>query len=138
MSSTITYTDSLSSITPDKLAGFFAGWPNPPAPETHLRILQGSAFVWLAVDEASGRVVGFVNAISDGLHAAFIPNLEVLAEYQGRGIGTGLMQRMIATCRHLYALDLVCDAALRPFYERLGMRAVAGMAIRNYDRQAGG
>lgn len=135
---TIRYTDSLSGITPEQLRGFFVGWPNPPSPETHLRILQRSAFVWLAVEETSGRVIGFVNAISDGLHTAFIPNLEVLPEYQGRGIGTGLMQRMIATCRHLYALDLVCDAALRPFYERLGMRAVTGMALRHYDRQAGG
>ncbi|NPV65512.1 MAG: GNAT family N-acetyltransferase [Anaerolineae bacterium] len=135
---TIRYTDSLSGITPVQLRGFFVGWPNPPSPETHLRILQGSAFIWLAVDDTSGRVVGFVNAISDGLHAAFIPNLEVLPEYQGRGIGTGLMQRMIATCRHLYALDLVCDAALQPFYERLGMRAVTGIALRHYDRQAGG
>ncbi len=134
---TIRYTDSLSGITPDQLRGFFVGWPNPPTPETHLRILQGSAVVWLAIDETSGRVVGFVNAISDGLHAAFIPNLEVLPEYQRRGIGTGLMQRMIATCRHLYALDLVCDAALQPFYERLGMRPVTGMAIRHYDRQNG-
>lgn len=134
---TIRYTDSLSGITPDQLRGFFVGWPNPPTPETHLRILQGSAFVWLAIDETSGRVVGFVNAISDGLHAAFIPNLEVLPEYQRRGIGTGLMQRMIATCRHLYSLDLVCDAALQPFYERLGISPVTGMAIRHYDRQNG-
>ncbi len=134
---TITYTDSLTGITPDRLAGFFVGWPHPPTPQTHLRILQGSAFIWLAIDDSTGNVVGFANAISDGVHAAFIPNLEVLPEYQGRGIGTELMRRMIATCRHLYALDLVCDTTLRPFYERLGMHALTGMALRNYDRQAG-
>jgi hypothetical protein len=34
-------------------------------------------------------------------------------------------------------IDLMCDPAVQPFYERLGMRPVIGMVVRNYDRQAG-
>ncbi|MGH3427694.1 MAG: GNAT family N-acetyltransferase, partial [Terriglobales bacterium] len=37
------------------------------------------------------RVVGFVNAISDGIATAFIPWLEVVPHRQGRGIGAALM-----------------------------------------------
>lgn len=29
---------------------------------------------------------------------------------------------MLANVRHLYMIDLVCDADLQPFYERLGLR----------------
>jgi ribosomal protein S18 acetylase RimI-like enzyme len=133
----IRYTDSLDIITQDKLAGFFVGWPNPPSTETHLRILQGSYRVWLAVDDDSGNVIGFISAISDGVLAAFIPNLEVLPKYQGQGIGTELVKRMFDSLKHLYSIDLICDEDVRPFYERLQMRSATGMVLRYYENQAG-
>ncbi len=133
----IIYTDSLEQITPGQLHGFFVGWPNPPSPATHRRILQGSTEIVLAIDDQTGKVVGFITAISDGVLAAFIPNLEVLPTYQGQGIGTKLVQRMLNKLDHLYAIDLMCDADIQPFYERLGMQRAAGMIWRNYDRQHG-
>lgn len=132
----IKFTDSLAGITADQLDGpYWVGWPNPPSPENHLRILQGSYRVWLALDEETGKVVGFINAISDGVQAAYIPLLEVLAQYQGQGLGSELTRRMIESLRHLYQIDLMCDDDVRPFYERLGMKPAGGMIIRNYDRQ---
>lgn len=132
----ITYTDSLAGITSEALqGGFFAGWPNPPSPTSHYRILENSAAIILARRE-DGLVIGFITAISDGVSCAYIPHLEVLPAYQGQGIGTTLVQQMVAKLRHLYMVDLVCDPAVQPFYERLGMRAVVGMVLRNYDRQA--
>lgn len=132
----IGYTNSIDGLSVDQLrGGFFVGWPNPPAPEAHYRILAGSAAVVLA-REPAGSVVGFITAVSDGVSCAYIPHLEVLPAYQGQGIGTELVQRMLAQLRHLYMIDLVCDPSVRPFYERLGMRALVGMATRNYDRQA--
>lgn len=132
----ITYTSSLAGITSDHLrGGFFAGWPYPPAPETHYQILANSAVIVLAQIEDK-TVIGFITAISDGVSCAYIPHLEVLPDYQGRGIGTELMHRMLARLRHLYMIDLVCDPPLQSFYERVGMRAVVGMVVRNYDRQS--
>ncbi len=132
----ITYTDSLDTITSSELqGGFFVGWPNPPSPTNHYRILASSAAIVLA-RTADGTVVGFITAVSDGVSCAYIPHLEVLPAYQGQGIGTALMQQMLAKLRHLYMIDLVCDPAVQPFYERLGMRNVVGMVVRNYDRQA--
>ncbi len=133
----ITYTDSAAAITPDHLTGFFVGWPNPPSPETHLRLLHESDHVVLAVDDAANRVVGFVTAISDGVLSAYVPHLEVLPDYQGQGIGTQLMRRIVARLDRLYMVDLLCDPELQPFYARLGMRPATGMLIRNYHRQAG-
>jgi len=132
----ITYTDSLDTITSSELqGGFFVGWPNPPSPTNHYRILANSAAIVLA-RTADGTVVGFITAVSDGVSCAYIPHLEVLPAYQGQGIGTTLVQQMLAKLRHLYMIDLVCDPAVQPFYERLGMRNVVGMVVRNYDRQA--
>jgi ribosomal protein S18 acetylase RimI-like enzyme len=133
----ITYTDSLADVTSDDLqGGFFVGWPNPPSPLTHYHILANSAAIVLA-RIADGTVVGFITAVSDGISCAYIPHLEVLPAYQGRGIGTQLVRQMLAKLRHLYMIDLVCDPPLQRFYERLGMRPVVGMVVRHYDRQAG-
>ncbi len=133
----VTYTDSLDGITPDHLRGFFAGWPEAPAPETHLRLLRGSSHILLALDPAAGRVVGFITAVSDGVLAAYIPLLEVLPEYQGQGIGSELVRRMLDTLRGLYMVDLVCDEGLKPFYERCGMMSYHAMIKRDYSRQSG-
>jgi ribosomal protein S18 acetylase RimI-like enzyme len=131
----IHYSDSLEGIKAEALAGFFVGWPNPPQPETHLRLMQGSYKVWLALD--GEKVVGFISAISDGVLAAFIPNLEVLPEYQGKGIGLELTKRMLESLKHLYSIDLMCDEDVQPFYEKLGMRRYSGMIYRYYENQAG-
>ncbi|HEX5167480.1 MAG TPA: GNAT family N-acetyltransferase [Thermomicrobiales bacterium] len=134
----IRYTDSLDEIDAGQLdGGFFAGWPNPPSPENHLRMLRGSGHVWLAIDTGSGKVVGFVSAISDGVLAAYIPLLEVLRNYQHDGIGGELMHRMLETLSGIYMIDLLCDEELQPWYERLGMRRATGMLVRNYAAQSG-
>ncbi|MCB9914031.1 MAG: GNAT family N-acetyltransferase [Planctomycetes bacterium] len=131
------FTDSLAGVAPEQLAGFFEGWPDPPSPVTHLALLRGSAHVVLAVDEASGRVVGFVNALSDGVLSAYVPLLEVLPEWRGRGIGRALVERILAACEDLYMTDLSCDPGLVPFYEALGLARGTAMLRRRYDRQSG-
>ncbi len=131
----ITYTESLDGITTEQLSGpFFVGWPSPPAPAAHLRILQGSSAVVLARAD-DGAVIGFITAISDGVSAAYIPHLEVTPSYQGQGIGSELVRRMQARLSHVYMVDLLCDEDVQPFYERLGMHPYTGMLLRNYDRQ---
>lgn len=132
----ITYTASIEGVTTDHLrGGFYKGWPNPPSPETHLRVLQGSAHVVLAKDGVN--VVGYITAITDGVLAAYIPHLEVLDSYQGRGIGSELVRLMLEKLRTIYMIDLICDVDVQPFYERLGMMRYTGMIKRNYDRQSG-
>ena len=133
----ITYTTSLDGITAAKLPGFFVGWPQPPTPDTHLRVLQGSSHVVLALDDTTGNVVGYITAVSDGVLAAYIPHLEVLPAYQQQGIGSELVRRLLDTLRHLYMIDLVCDEDVMPFYERFGLRRYGAMIRRHYDRQAG-
>ena len=130
----IRYTTDLTNITADQLrGGFFAGWPNPPAPVDHLRMLQGSYAVELAL--VDDQVIGYLTAISDGVSTAYLPQLEVLEAYRGQGVGSELVCRMLERLRHLYAIDLLCDPDVQPFYERLGMRHASGMLLRNYDRQ---
>ena len=133
----IVYAETAETLTAQQLSGFFVGWPNPPTPETHLQLLERSDEVVIAQDDTTGQVVGFITAITDGVLSAYIPLLEVLPAYQGQGIGSELVRRMLAKLADLYMVDLLCDPNMQPFYEHLGMRPTAGMVRRNYDRQAG-
>ena len=53
----IYYTSNIDSISIDKLLGFFASWPNPPSPETHLKLLHQSDEVLLVVDDQASQAV---------------------------------------------------------------------------------
>jgi ribosomal protein S18 acetylase RimI-like enzyme len=134
----IVYTDSLEGITPAHLAGgFFAGWPNPPSPETHLRLLRNSTHIVLARQDETGPVVGYVCALSDHVLFAYLSSLEVLPAFQRQGIGRDLVRRMQAKLADLYAIDLLCDPDRQPFYARCGLQPAVGMCARNYARQSG-
>jgi len=130
----IQYQDDLGGVTTDLLTGFWNGWPSAPTPELHLRILAGSEAIVLAIDSvAAGRVVGFVTAVGDGLFATYIPLLEVLPGYQGRGIGSELMRRLLARLTDRYMVDLVCDDELIAFYEQFGMSRYGAMILRRRE-----
>ncbi|NIP41911.1 MAG: GNAT family N-acetyltransferase [candidate division Zixibacteria bacterium] len=131
------YTSSTEDINPENLNGFFVGWPNPPSTQTFLKILKQSHEVVLAVDDATDNVVGFINAISDGILSAYIPLLEVLPEYKGRGIGSELVTRMLRKLDGLYMIDLVCDQELQAFYTKIGLKPGFAMMIRNFKKQSG-
>ncbi|WP_374017137.1 GNAT family N-acetyltransferase [Paenibacillus thiaminolyticus] len=131
------YKNSLDGITSDMLQGFFVDWPNPPAPDTHLRLLKQSSKVILAVDDTANQVVGFITAISDGILSAYLPLLEVLPAYKNKGIGKELVTRMLTELDDIYMIDLCCDDDLVPYYDKLGMTKTNGMILRNYNRQSG-
>lgn len=134
----ISYSDSLDGIGPEQLqGGFFEGWPKPPSPITHLRLLRGSYRVQLAIEERTGSVVGFLNAISDGVLSAYLPLLEVLPVYRGRGIGSELMRRMLLALDGLYMVDLTSTSGKEGFYQQLGMTPATAMIRRNYVMQSG-
>ncbi len=134
----VRYQDNLDGIAAEHLeGGFFEGWPNPPSPTTHLKLLHGSYMVRLAVAQRTGQVVGFVNAISDGVLSAYLPLLEVLPAYRGRGIGSALMRRMMQGLAGLYMVDLTSTAGKEGFYQQLGMTPASSMILRNYAMQSG-
>lgn len=117
--------------------GFFEGWPNPPSIEKHKQILANSYKAIVAIDGRNHKIIGFINAISDGILSAYIPLLEVLPQYQKQGIGSGLVRRILEELDGFYMIDLSCDKELQSFYEKLGMIKSHGMVYRNYKYQCG-
>lgn len=133
----IFYQTTTTGITPANLNGFFVGWPNPPTPATHMKILRQSSHVVLAIDDSTGQVVGFINAVSDGILTAYLPLVEVLPAYQFSGIGAELVRRMLEQLKDYYMIDLISRPDLQRGYETFGFQRAAGMAIRNFAYQSG-
>ncbi len=132
----IEYRYDLDGIDETWLEGpFFVDWPNPPSPATHLRILHAAEERVVAVSD--GRVVGFVTALTDRILTAYIPLLEVTPGFQEQGIGTRLVQHLLERFDRLYAVDVLCDPDVIPFYERFGFQASTGAVLRRYEHQAG-
>lgn len=128
----IIYGTDTEDISIEQLEGFFVGWRSPLTKRQHYNILRNSNYIVLAYDTEKSRVVGFINALSDNISFAFIPMLEVLPEYQNRGIGTELMKRMLELLGTIDCIDLTCDVEMHGFYERFDMLRSTGMVIRKY------
>jgi hypothetical protein len=124
----ITYQESLEGVRVEQLrGGFFVGWPNPPAPEAHYRILAGSAAIVLALN--GDEVVGFITAISDGVCSAYISPARGIASLPGPGgwHGTGAADAG-ETQKLLYGRSAVryrCAAILCPARHASGQRDAA-------------
>ena len=133
----IKYTYTAEHITPAMLQGFFVDWPNPPSDKTHLNLLKNSDMIVLATDTKKHIVIGFITAVTDNVLSCYIPFLEVLPEYQHKGIGKKLVHRMFKKLKSAYMVDLMCDTNLEVFYKRFKMQPSSGMILRNYKKQSG-
>ena len=89
----IQYSSNVELLETLDLNGFFVGWPSQPSSENFTKILKSSYKVVIAFEE--GKLIGFINSISDGILCSYIPLLEVLPDYQKQGIGKELIKRML-------------------------------------------
>ena len=82
--------------------------------------LRQSWYFVAAYDGAT--LAGTGRIVSDGVLHALIVDVIVRPEYQGRGIGTRVMERLLARCRAagLRDVQLFCARDKAPFYARLG------------------
>ena len=81
---------------------------------------------WYAIcARRGGQVVGTGLVLSDGVLHALIVDVIVMPEVRGHGIGTEIMQRLVARCQEAGVLQVQLFSARgkRDFYERLGFVA---------------
>ena len=71
-------------------------------------------------------LVGYVDSVSNGVTDAYIQDLIVRPDYHGKGIGTDLMKKMIASLKekHIYMISVIFEESLKPFYDRFGFNTM--------------
>jgi ribosomal protein S18 acetylase RimI-like enzyme len=78
---------------------------------------------WLTVCASeNNKLVGFGRVVTDVAIHAMIFDLIVLPDYQGRGIGTMILQTLVKRCQDqgLKDVQLFCAKGQRAFYEKNG------------------
>ncbi len=131
--SAIQISSDLRDLEDATLEGFFVGWPNPPSAATLRRLICESDIRFFAIDSDTGQCVAYLTGLTDNVLFSYLSSLEVLPDYQGRGIGQELVQRFLETTTHVYATDLVCDPEVQPFYQRCGLIPYHAMVMRRRD-----
>jgi len=128
----IEYSDRILPYDDFIIKGFCNGWQKPLTIKEIIDLLRNSSYRIIAVDTETKRIVGIITALSDEVNWAFIPDLEVVPEFKGRGIGKALLEKMLAKFSHMNCIDLTCDIAMQTYYEKFGMLRSNGMIIRKY------
>jgi GNAT superfamily N-acetyltransferase len=96
-------------------------------PDVHRRAFEAShtaVFVYHA-----HRLIGFGRAISDGVYQAAIYDCAVLPEFQGKGIGTKIMNNILLRISQCNVI-LYAAPGKEGFYQKNGFRKMlTGMAL---------
>ena len=73
-------------------------------------------------EEENQKLIGFVDSISNGVTDAYIQDLMVHPDFQGKGIGSELMNKMIEYLKNegIYMISVLYDEGLKSFYSRFG------------------
>ncbi len=93
-----------------------------------------TSYCHIAVYEKEA-LIGYIDCVSNGVTDAYIQDLMVHPDYQGRGIGTDLMKKMIDYLKkkHIYMISVVFEESLKPFYEKFGFFNMLCGQMETYD-----
>jgi ribosomal protein S18 acetylase RimI-like enzyme len=94
------------------------GWSSADKPTALHQGLLASHSLVTAWETAS--LVGLVSSLSDGHLLVYFTHLLVRPDYQGRGIGTELMIRMMARYKDFHQQTVLADGRAVDFYKTLG------------------
>jgi len=83
------------------------------------------------------KLIGYIDTVSNGVTDAYIQDLMVSPEYQGKGIGTELMNRTISylKARKIYMISVVFEEKLLPFYKQFGFFNMLCGQMQTYEME---
>jgi len=91
--------------------------------------------VWYAAARAGDKVVGRTTLLA-GAETAGVYDVDVIREFRGRGIGTALVNTVLAQAKHLGYRSAVLSATGMGFnvYQRAGFREVGKLSYWKYGK----
>lgn len=122
----IHYSTSKDQFTDDGLEALFLSveWKSGQFPRELLKAMRGSHSVVSAWD--GKKLVGLINALSDGVLTVYFHYVLVDPQYQGHGIGKELVKMMLHMYKGYQTKALIAYPEVVAFYRRLGFETEAG------------
>lgn len=106
-----------------------AGWWKPEYPESaaYAASLVRNSFCFAGAFYKK-RLVGMGRSFSDGTGDAYIQDVTVLKEFQGKGLGKKIVLTIVDYLRRrgIDWIGLISEPGLKRFYHELGFRAMKG------------
>jgi ribosomal protein S18 acetylase RimI-like enzyme len=120
----------------DQLAALFraVGFRRSTEHDVLAAMVAGSR--WVVSAWEGTRLVGFARAISDGVSNAYVSTVAVLPSHQRRGIGRGLMERLLADKPTVKWVVHTSDAG-EGLYREHGFVDATRMLVRARDAERG-
>ena len=99
-------------------------------------MIRGS-LCFMVARALDGKIIGMGRVISDGFSDAYIQDVVVLRDYRGRGIGRGLVRRLVQFCvdRKIGWIGLVAEPGTQGMYEGLGFGPLVGYQPMLYGKR---
>lgn len=93
-----------------------------------------TSYCHIAVYEGN-KLIGYIDSTSNGVTDAYIQDLMVHPNFQGKGIGTELVNQMIAYMKEkqIYMVSVVFEKELKSFYERFGFYTMLSGQLETYE-----
>lgn len=123
------FTDDLASIDWDELSALYRAAPlGDKAPADLKLVFENSMFRVFVFED--GRLVGAGRALADGRDCAYLCDIAVLPDQQGRGLGKEIVGRLVRLSAGHRKIILYSVPGREPFYEAFGFRRMTtAMAI---------
>ena len=109
-------------IAGKKLAELYQAvrWLHFKQPDKLKEAYRNSDFVVTAWD--GERLVGAGRIITDGCFNAYIPDIAVMPDCRGKGVGRGIVIRLVKTCKGYYNITAVAeDPPAEKFFRSCGL-----------------
>lgn len=109
------------------------GWTNyTTKPEMLANAYQNSLKIYAAYD--GELLIGIIRAVGDGFSILYIQDILILPEYQRKGMGTALMEKMLAEYQQVYQKVLMTDNSEKTiaFYKSVGFEMDTEIECRGF------
>jgi ribosomal protein S18 acetylase RimI-like enzyme len=105
------------------------------AEEERLAAAMARSWAWISARAPDGRLIGYVQVLSDGLRHAYVLKMIVHPDYRRRGIGGRIMAKLMELLKEQELLPtLVATPGNADFYAKFGFatncKGLTAMCIR--------
>ena len=122
--------DDAEGVAPEAVRRLLdqTSWARGRSVEGIAASLRGSVAVVGAWDGEA--LIGFARAVGDGVYRALVEDVVVDEAWRGRGVGRGLVERLLARLASVEDVRLATGPETAPFYEGFGFALDAGPSMR--------
>ncbi|HEV8356532.1 MAG TPA: GNAT family N-acetyltransferase [Gemmatimonadales bacterium] len=124
-----TWVHDLGAVDLDELSNLYRVAPLGDKPPEALATVFGNS-MFMCFVYAGSVLAGAGRVLADGLDCAYIADVAVHPDHQGRGLGKAIIRRLVALARDHKKIILYANPGTEGFYGKLGfLRMNTAMAI---------